>query len=178
MNTKEIWKPVAEAPESYEVSNFGRVRSIPRTIQYYSPTSGNIISRDLPGKVLKHNVNVADRHHRVPIVMPIEGVPYTTKYRLLDVGRLVATAFLEAPENGAKSVKYKDGNPENLHVDNLEWNSAGNPVARAIIDHTARCEYPSISDCAKILGVYHTTVIDKINRGEDIHGHALSWKHQ
>ena len=42
------------------------------------------------------------------------------KSTMRSVARLVALSFLPNPL-GAKSVKFKDGNPQNCRVDNLEW---------------------------------------------------------
>ena len=54
MNTKkEEWRPL-DICKDYEVSSYGRVRSVTRTISYRSAASDKIIQRTMPGKVLKH----------------------------------------------------------------------------------------------------------------------------
>lgn len=91
---KEIWKPVKDFEELYEVSNLGRVRSLRRNIimktrirddGYVACTLSN--ERKVQGKL---------------------------------VHRLVAEAFIPNHKNKPE-VNHIDGNKENNNVKNLQW---------------------------------------------------------
>jgi hypothetical protein len=92
---KEEWKPVSGYEGLYEVSNFGRVRSLKtgimlrlnnRGLEYRSVL---LCKKDLANKSLR-------------------------------VHRLVAQAFIPNPEN-KPCVNHIDNNPNNNRVSNLEW---------------------------------------------------------
>lgn len=89
----EIWKEIPEY--GYEVSTLGNVRN---------KRSGHVLSPRVQsnGKYLFVSLwkNNKEKHFRVH--------------------RLVATAFIENPENKSQ-VNHKDKDTTNNHVDNLEW---------------------------------------------------------
>ena len=109
---EEIWKSINDFEGFYEVSNFGRVRSIDRYV------NGNGITCNfqfVKGKIL-HPVKDKLGYFRVMLRK-------NRKYKVFLVHRLVANAFIE----NAKKLPYinhKDENPSNNCVDNLEWCSA------------------------------------------------------
>ena len=94
----EQWLPI-EGYEDYEVSNYGRVKSL-----------GNDKTRK--EKILKPNTN-KDGYQLVQLWK--DGKPKT-----FQVHRLVAIAFIPNPNN-YEQVNHKDENKCNNHVDNLEW---------------------------------------------------------
>ena len=96
---KEIWKPVKGYAGLYEVSNLGRLRSLPR-----KGTKGGIISATYSNT--KH-------YAHVPLTKNAKG-------RTVSLHRIVAEAFIPNPENKPQ-VNHKDGNKRNNAVDNLEW---------------------------------------------------------
>lgn len=96
----EIWKDIEGCP-NYQVSNFGRVRSLPRP-----KTKGGILTQR------KNNCGY------LKVYFMIEG-----KGKLVSVHRLVAKAFINNPKN-LPQVNHIDGNKENNNVDNLEWCTA------------------------------------------------------
>lgn len=93
----EKWKPVVGYEESYEVSNYGEIRSLD--------------SRHF--HKLKNQKQNKDGHMRV-------WLSKQSKKRAFFVHRLVALAFIENPEN-KPVINHIDGIPFNNHVDNLEW---------------------------------------------------------
>lgn len=107
----ERWATVAGYEGRYEVSDFGRVRSLPRKFQ---PA----------GKVLR------TRPHRdgYRTVALYDGVGNA---KTLLVHRLVALAFLGAAPDGLPDINHDDGNKVNNHFKNLEWSNDSLNVAHA-----------------------------------------------
>ena len=95
----EIWKPIKGYEGLYEVSNFGRIKSL-----NYNHTG--------KGKILKQN-QIMNGYKSVMLYKDGNGKNYL-------VHRLVAEAFLPNP-NDYKEVNHKDENPQNNIVSNLEW---------------------------------------------------------
>jgi len=100
---EEIWKDVVGFEGSYQVSNFGNVRSLDRL---------NSRGQRIKGVTLRPQDNT-------------KGYKYVTLFKgsrtdkeNMYIHRLVASAFLEGNE---ETVNHKDGNKSNNHVDNLEW---------------------------------------------------------
>lgn len=111
---QETWKPVSEFPDHYEVSNFGRVRSLTR----FSPGRwpGYAIRR--PGRVLQQaptGTNYRNDRAYLSVMICVEN----QRYRRL-VHRLVLIAFDGPPPND-HVCNHKDGNQSNNHISNLEW---------------------------------------------------------
>lgn len=115
----EIWKDVVGYEGLYEVSNFGRVRSVPHntfvmrrkdSIPYQHRTKAKILStRKNKWGYIKVNLyrnTVRSREMKTALVH-----------------RLVAEAFLDNP-NQCKYINHKDENKENNSVENLEWCTA------------------------------------------------------
>ena len=115
MTTKEEWKPVAGWEESHEVSNIGRVRTIPRK-------GGN-------GRILSQ---VTHKKGYLSATLCYKGTTTT-----IFIHRLVLTTFCGNPPPDGKSrknrfsIKHKDGNNRNNHVDNLQWLTIENSKAFA-----------------------------------------------
>ena len=105
MTTKEEWKPVAGWEESHEVSNIGRVRTVPR--------KGN------SGRILRPATH---KKGYMAVALYYKGARTT-----IFIHRLVLTAFCGNPPPDGKSRKnscsiiHKDGNNLNNHVDNLQY---------------------------------------------------------
>ena len=95
----EIWKDIKGFENLYQVSNFGRVKSLPRKGQ----------RREL---VLKPTPDTKG-YERVKLTKDSKG--YTKK-----VHRLVAETFIPNPKN-KPTVDHIDGNKRNNNVSNLRW---------------------------------------------------------
>lgn len=102
----EEWRPIVGYEGLYEVSSYGRVRSLDK---YDS------MNRFYEGRILKL---FADRlgYLRAQLYS-------NSKRKSFLVHRLVAEAFIPNPDN-LPQVNHIDENPSNDNVDNLEWCSA------------------------------------------------------
>lgn len=148
----EIWKDINGYEGYYQVSNLGRVKSLPRWI-YYS--DGRKYFYD--GVILSFNT---DHGGYSTVVLTIN-----TNLETKKVHRLVAEAFLPNPNN-LPEVNHKDENKKNNQVSNLEWcnndynnhygtrlervqniliETLGKPVVFTKIDTGEKFYYPAIN---------------------------------
>ena len=100
---KEIWKDIEGYEGSYQISNYGRVKALPRQIP------GAYNNREFIKKITHDNYGY-----------PIVGLSKNGRSKTFTVHRLVAKAFLPNP-HGLKEVNHKDENKENNCSENLEW---------------------------------------------------------
>lgn len=103
----EIWKDIKGYEGMYQISNWGRVRSLDR-VSYQKHYSGCLSRYEHKGRILR----LSSR--------PNGYVRVTINRHCETVHRLVAEAFLEKPE-GKDYINHLDANPKNNHVNNLEW---------------------------------------------------------
>ena len=104
---KEVWKPIKGYEGKYEVSTFGRVRSVSRKIIY---KDGRM--RIYKGKILKPETC---KNGYLYVNLGREG-------RAKMVHRLVAETYLDNPDE-LSDVVHKDNNKKNNSVSNLRWSS-------------------------------------------------------
>jgi hypothetical protein len=100
---EERWLPVSGYHGFYEVSDHGRVRSLPRT-----STRGGILKAS-PSKQRGH----------MYVSLCREG-----KQKSFTVHSLVMKAFVGAPPP-CQEIRHLDGDPSNNHLDNLKYGTRG-----------------------------------------------------
>lgn len=148
----ETWKDITGYEGKYQVSNFGRVRSLPiksRT-KYFS---GEILVQ-IPDRAGYMTVNLSRKPYKVH--------------------RLVASAFIENTNN-YPCVNHKDENKANNEVENLEWCSykynsnygtrnkrisenAGRKIIQYDLTGKEVKRWTSIAKAARHFGVKRTTI--------------------
>lgn len=150
----EEWKDIRGYEGSYQVSNLGRVRSLPRkTKTGFRKGMILVLMIDKFGYSL---VNLSRKSYKVH--------------------RLVAEMFIENPQ-GLKCVNHKDENKTNNCVDNLEWCSYGynnnygsrnkrisqntrrkKRIVQFDLNRNAIREWESISSASEFYGVGRTSI--------------------
>lgn len=103
----EIYKDIKGYEGLYQISNYGKIKSLKRTVTHKQNGKQN-----WPEKIINYNYNtngyVAIRLSKNSIIK-----------RFL-VHRLVAINFISNDKN-LLEVNHKDSNKNNNHIDNLEW---------------------------------------------------------
>lgn len=107
MTSTEEWRAIPEWEGFYEVSSFGRVRSLPRVV-YRS--NGYVLN--LKGKILKTNPDTRG-HHQFRLNRP--GVR-----KIARVHRIVLEAFVGPCPEGMGALHWDD-DKDNNHLSNLRW---------------------------------------------------------
>lgn len=107
----EIWRDIKGCEGRYQVSNLGRVRSLPRMVNNHT---GELLVK---GRILKQHTNKKG-------YMTLDIRFNDGKRRYMGVHRFVAEAFIENPDNKPQ-VNHIDGDKTNNIVENLEWCTNG-----------------------------------------------------
>ena len=100
---KELWKDVQGYEGSYQVSSFGRVRSLDRI---------DFVGRQLKGAIMKPNIMKSGYH--------LVGLRRGNIQNKLYIHRLVALAFIDNPYN-LLEINHLDEDKSNNNHTNLEW---------------------------------------------------------
>ena len=136
----EIWRPIKHYEGLYEVSNYGRVRSLD-TLSSVNGKTGKY-SRKKTGCILKPQ-NSSKGYKQITLCN-------TSGKHIVSVHRLVAEAFIDNP-NSLQVVNHKDENKANNHVNNLEWcttkynNTYGNKIKRGELHPGSKLNSEQIS---------------------------------
>jgi DNA-binding protein len=108
-NECEIWRPIPDFEQYYEVSNKGSIRSVDRHVV---DARGSI--KSFRGKILKSAKN---NYGYLNVCLKIRGKNIS---KSVLVHRMVAMVFLPNP-NHKDTVNHKDFDKTNNEVKNLEW---------------------------------------------------------
>ena len=163
----EIWKPIKGYEGLYEVSNFGRIKSL-----NYNHTG--------KGKILKQN-QIMNGYKLVMLYKDGNGKNYL-------VHRLVAEAFLPNTDN-LPCVNHKDENKQNNVVSNLEWctheynnrygtriERTSKPILQYTLDGEFVKEWKSTAECGR--NGYNQGHVAACCRGERKTHKGSVWKYK
>lgn len=146
---EEEWRPVKGYEGLYEVSNMGRVRSLPRTVR----KRGNKTSL-YKGKLL--SPIAYENGKKTGVSLSITLCDGKKKLNAV-VARMVATAFIPNPSH-YKYVSHIDGNPFNNQANNLVWTpdcsvQLGNRINAYDLHGNFIGSYKSMSEASRKLDV-------------------------
>ena len=183
----EIWKTIVNYSD-YQVSNFGRVKSLDR----YS-TFRSLFSRFHRGRILKQFLT---KNGYLFVGLSKEGI-----IKQFLVSRLVALMFISNSDTDKKEVNHKDGNKINNFVDNLEWVTPSEncrhtyrilkkihprgtkgrrvnccPVLQYTVEGSLVKRWTALTDICKELGFSSSSVTRACNTGEIVCG--FIWKRE
>lgn len=139
----EIWKSIKGFEDRYEVSTFGRIKSLSRV--KVGKSNSSFVTEE---KILSLSFN-KDGYKKCSLHK--DGKRYTYQ-----VHRLVAETFIPNPNN-LSQVNHKDWDRTNNTVSNLEWCSHRyNSENRRIKSNRAFTEYriAQFDFCGKCIGTY------------------------
>lgn len=115
---EEIWKDVVGYEGLYQVSNFGNVKSLVRTVK---KSDGRYMT--IGGRILKKAIRRGGYYGAC--------LRKDNSSKTIYNHRLVALAFIENEFN-YDCINHKDGCKENNHVENLEWCTRSMNIRHAI----------------------------------------------
>lgn len=167
----EEWKDIRNYNGRYQVSNYGRIKSLPNQKCKWT-------------KILRPN----NTPKYPSVILYING-----KGKRIYVHRLVAEAFIPNPENKPE-VNHKDGNINNTKAINMEWCTTLENIrhsfyvlrrmrkSKAIIQKTLDGmiirEWDRMIDAAKELGLKSSSGISQCCRGIIKCAHGYTWEYK
>ena len=171
---QEEWRPVVGFEGYYEISSFGRLRSLGRLIV---ESSGK--RRKHRGKIISLHAN---KHGYYTRNLYVDG-----KITAVQIHRLVATAFIPNPGK-LPQVNHKNGIKTDNRVDNLEWVSRSENALHAVYA-LGKCSFapkmvmlvekdwvfPSIEVAARKTGLNATSISSACN-GKNKTSGGFHWK--
>lgn len=175
----EEWKPI-EGFENYALSNYGRVKSLERSVSTPNGGEQKILDRIMKPQALRYfNKHLKAHFYNVKCNLSIDGKTYGRS-----VARLVYYHFVEKFDMNDLSfrISFKDENRFNVHFSNLEKittielrnkvlntgrGKKGNywqPVSQYTVEGDFIASFENIYAASKTLGIHHTHILAVINK--------------
>ena len=176
--SKEIWRDINGWEGRYQVSNFGRVKSVARKVRSTPFGKGEGL-KPIPERI----VTLQDRNGYntayLSAIKKVNGKTIRIKKRY-GVHRLVAEAFIPNPK-GKPQVNHINRNRKNNNVNNLEWATGSEnqrhwrdqfdnpPINTAKWSKAVRCvetgeEYESLLDASRKMGINYSGICRVVKR--------------
>ena len=111
---RESWRDIAGFEGVYQISDFGRVKSLARIIPHLGRW-GKIVNQKFKERILRPIKNDGYNY----VYLSIGGKLHSRK-----IHRMVAETFIPNPKN-KPTVNHKDGNRSHNEKSNLEWATVG-----------------------------------------------------
>lgn len=132
----EVWADIRDYEGIYKVSNYGRIKSLKRTVRYYSYT------KEIPSQIIRPNITGKDGKYYFAIHLRKD-----EKRKSVKIHRLVALSFIENPNN-YPCINHKNEDKFDNRAENLEWcsysyNNTYNNLKERM--HNKKINVPSIS---------------------------------
>lgn len=109
----ELWADVQDYEGLYQISTYGRVKSLERWIDIH-PEGMKSYRRKIKEKILSPAKGSCDKRYYI-VVLSKDGA-----HKTHPVHRLVCQHFIDNHED-KEQVNHIDGDKDNNHVSNLEW---------------------------------------------------------
>lgn len=158
---EEIWKDIPSYEGQYQVSSFGRVKSLERKVP-----NGHVFMK-VPERILSPGMGTSG-YYEVSLCK-------NGKVKRYKIHRLVARTFLENP-TAKREVNHKDGCKTNNVVSNLEWVSSSENSFHAykiglrkannnklVLNQETGIFYDSAKEAAAAYTVTHKTLMNRLN---------------
>lgn len=167
---KEIWKDIIGFEGLYQISNYGRVKSLDRVIIRKSRWGGYDSALYL-GRILK-KAFYKNGYAFVSLSSPI-------KIKQIMIHRLVAIHFINNPQN-KNEVNHKDGLKANNQVDNLEWVTASENMKHSFAIGLNKQRFIGYTDgkhpnCKQIYDTKTKKIYQDIKSASDDYGLTYSY---
>ena len=153
----EIWVDIKDYEGLYQVSNLGRIKTLPRIKRNFNINTKQLEEIVLPEKIRKPQLTKYG-YYRVGLTKSHKQIYYS-------VHRLVAEAFIPNPEN-LPQINHKDENKLNNEINNLEWCTSkynanygtrnkrvSEPQMKKIRCVETDTVYKSLSEASRVTGV-------------------------
>jgi len=142
----EIWKNIENYEETYEVSNYGRIKSKDRIIK---TKIKNNSTRLIKGKVLKLKQK---RNGYLEVDLSKNG-----KVKTILVHRLVAQAFILKDDNNKNEVNHKNAIKTDNRAENLEWVTPKENKIHALNNHLYKSNRKQKIRCKQLNIVFNSS---------------------
>ncbi len=169
----EEWRDIAGYEGLYQVSNKGRVKSLPRTVERSNGWLYTVRERILKQQKVRYEGGKKPRK----MVHLKSG-----NSKRFFVSRLVAEAFIPNPDI-LPQVNHRDGEPLNNEVDNLEWVTNQDNAIHAYENGLMRTEKRVVKICPltnEMIEVYKSgseaAREHEVTPGAIFHGVKNGWK--
>lgn len=139
---KENWKSIEGYEGYFEVSNYGKIRSLTRQITKSNGKVQKVYGQELRPFIRDSSKITSVKHYRIALRLNGEQKKYF-------VHRLVATAFIRKPKD-KEVINHIDNNGLNNYYKNLEWCTAK--------ENVAHCHNQNRQNAEKVLEAQAKTV--------------------